>query len=142
MLLKIDPLGYDVPNSQMSYGDFFIRYEHKFLRNIYSDSEIAESPQICTLQNYYVVYQKFIKICISLLAFLGGTHVTKDEDQFDIDLKDFLQEKYLETDLEDLRLKIDSVEIKNIIKSTNGNKIPRFNLKLYAFVYDAMIDFP
>ena len=86
MLLKIDPLGYDVPNSEMSKGDFFIRYEHKFLRNIYSESEIAESPQICTLQNYYVAYQKFIKICISLLALLGGTYVTKDEDQFDIDL--------------------------------------------------------
>ena len=50
MLLKIDPLEYDVPNSEMSYGDFFVRYEQKFLRNIYSDSEIAESPQICTLQ--------------------------------------------------------------------------------------------
>ena len=142
MLLKIDPLGYDVPNFEMSYSDFFIRYEDKFLRNIYSDSEIAESPQNFTLQNYYVVYQKFIKICISLLALLGALHVTKDEDQFDIDLKYFLQEKYPETDLEELRSKIDSAEIKNIIKSTNGNKIPRFNLKLYAFVYDAMIDFP
>ena len=57
------------------YSDFFIRYEHKFLRKIYSDSEIAELLQICTLQNYYVVYQKFI----SLLALLGGSHVTKDK---------------------------------------------------------------
>ena len=57
-------------------------------------------------------------------------------------LRDFLQEKYPKTDLEQLRSKIDNVEIKNIIKSTNGNKIPRFNLKLYVFVYDAMIDFP
>ena len=99
----------------MSYGDFFIRHEHRFLRNVYIDSEIAESPQICTLQNYYVVYQKFIKICICILAFLGSSHVAKDEDQFDIDLKDFLQEKYPETDLEELRSKIVSVEIKNII---------------------------
>ena len=114
----------------MSYGDFFIRHEHRFLRNVYIDSEIAESPQICTLQNYYVVYQKFIKICICILAFLGSSHVAKDEDQFDIDLKDFLQEKYPETDLEELRSKIDSIEIKSIIKSTNGNEIPRLNLKL------------
>ena len=142
LLLKMDPLGYNILNSELSYGDFFIRYEYKFLRNIYSDSEIAESPQICTLQNYYVAYQKFIKICLSLVVLLGGSHVTKDEDQFDIDLKDFLQEKYPETDLEELRSKIDSVEIKNIIKSTSTNKIPRFNLKLYAFVNDAMIDFP
>ena len=135
MLLKTDPLGYDVPNSEMSYGDFFIRYEHKFLRNINSDSEFAESPQICTLQNYYVVHQKFIKICISLSAMLDGSHATKYEDQFDIDLKDILQEEYPETDIEKLRSKIDSVEIKNI-KTTNGKKIPRFNLKLYTFVYD------
>ena len=54
-MLKTDLLGYDVPNSEMSYSDIFVRYEHKFLRNIYSDSEIAKSPQIYTLQNYYVV---------------------------------------------------------------------------------------
>ena len=53
-----------------------------------------------------------------------------------------MQEKYPETDLEEIRSKTDSVEIRNIIKSTNCNKIPRFNLKLYVFVYGAMIDFP
>ena len=53
-----------------------------------------------------------------------------------------MQDRYPETDLEELRSKTDSVEIKNIIKSTNCNKFPRFNLKLYAFVYNAMIDFP
>ena len=62
MLLKIDQLGHDAPSPEMSYGNFCIRYEHKFLRNIYSDNEIAESPQICTLQNYYLPYQNFIKI--------------------------------------------------------------------------------
>ena len=66
MLLKTDPLGCDVPNSEMSYGDFFIKYEHKFMRNLYSDSEIEKSPQICALQSYYVAYKKFIRICISL----------------------------------------------------------------------------
>ena len=33
-LLKVDPLSPHVPNHSMSDGDFFIRYEHKFLRNI------------------------------------------------------------------------------------------------------------
>ena len=112
------------------------------MRNIYSDSEFLESPQIWTLQNLYVVYQKFIKICISVLALIGGSHVTKNEDQFEIDLKDFLQEKYAETDLEELISKFDSAETKNIIKSTNDRKIRRSNLKLYSFVYDVMTDFP
>ena len=119
MLSKTDPLGYDV-----------------------TSPEIAESPQICTLNNYYVVHQKFIKICISLLALLGSHINGIDEDQFDDGLKDFLLEKYPETELEELKSKTDSVEIKNIIKATGGNETPKFNLKLYGFVYDSMIDFP
>ena len=72
---------------------------------------------------------------------LGGSHITKGKDQFDIDLKDFLQEKYPKTNLEELRSKIDSVETKNF-KSTNDNKIPRFILQLYTFVYNAMTNYP
>ena len=106
---------------------------------IYPDSEIAESPQICTLQNYYLAYQKFIRICISLLTMLGSH--TSNEDNFDTDLKDFWQEQYPETETEESREKHENVEIKNIIKSTNGNKIPRFNWKLYAFIYDSIIGF-
>ena len=103
MLLKVDQLRHDAPSPEMSYGNFCIRYEHKFLRNIYSDNEIAESPQIFTLQNYYLAYQKFIKIYISLLA-LSGSHINViDEDQFNDDLKDFLLEKYPETQQEGFR---------------------------------------
>ena len=67
--------------------------------------------------------------------------MNQDENQFDQSLRDFLQEKYPATDLEELRSKIDEIEIKNTVKSTHGSKIPRFNLKVYAFVYDSMIDF-
>ena len=141
MLLKIEVTNQNTPNPKMSYSDFFIRFEHKFFRNIYSDEEIQQSPQICTLEKYYETYQKFIKISVSLLPILGS-NMNQDEDQFDLDLKDFLQEKYLEIDLEELKSKIDDGEIKNIVKKTNGNKIPKFCLKLYAFVYDALIDFP
>ena len=61
MLLKIDPLGYDVPNPEISYGDFFIRFEHKFLRNIYIDEEIKQLAQICTLQSYYKHIKNLLK---------------------------------------------------------------------------------
>ena len=72
-----------------------------------------------------------------------GSNMNQDEDQFDQSLKDFLQEKYPDTDLEELRSKIDDIEIENIVKNTHGvRKIPKFNLKVYAFVYDTMIDFP
>ena len=67
--------------------------------------------------------------------------MNQDEDQFDLDLKDLLHEKYPEICLEELKSKTDDAEMKNI-KKTDCNKIPKFNRKLYASVYDAMIDFP
>ena len=102
MLLKIEATNHNTPNPKMSYGDFFIRFQHKFLRNIYSDEEIQQSPQICTLQKYYETYQKFIKPSISLLS-IFGSNMNQDEDQIDVDLKDFLLEKYPEIDLEELK---------------------------------------
>ena len=82
----------------------FIRFEHKFLRNIYSDEEIKQSPQICTLEKYYETYQNFVKISISLFS-IFGSNINQDEGQSDLDLKDFLQEQYPEIDLEKLKSK-------------------------------------
>ena len=57
-----------------------------------------------------------------------GLNMNPDEDQFDESLRDFLQEKYPDTDLEELRLKINDIEMKNIVKSTHcDGKIPRFS---------------
>ena len=66
MLLKIDPLGYDVPSPEMSYSDFFIRSEHKFLRNICLGKEIKHSPQICTL---FKVTMKHIKNLLKFFVY-------------------------------------------------------------------------
>ena len=52
MPLKIETTNHNTPNPKMSYGGFFIKFEHKFLRNMYSDEEIKQSPQICTLEKY------------------------------------------------------------------------------------------
>ena len=47
--------------------------------------------------------------------------MNQDEDQFDLDLKDLLQEKYPEIGLEELKSKTDDAEMKNI-KKTDCNK--------------------
>ena len=44
----------------MSVGDFVIRYEHKFLRNIYTEKEINDSEHIKDLESYYERHQKAI----------------------------------------------------------------------------------
>ena len=32
--LKVEPTNYQTPENEMTFGEFIIRYEHKFLRNI------------------------------------------------------------------------------------------------------------
>ena len=126
---------------EMSCGNFFIRFELKFWRNIYSDEELAESTQTNTLENYYLSYQKFINICIGILSIFGTN--SNIDDSTNIDLKEFLEEKFPEIyDIDKLKSNIELVEIKNYIKSTGANKIPRFKLKLYAFKCNSLIDFP
>ena len=103
------------------------------MRNIYSDEEIQQSPQISTLEKYYETYQKFIKICINLWS-IFGSNMNQDEDQFDLDLKEFLQQKYPEADLEELKSKIDDVEIKNKVKKqmvTRSRNLISNQLRLY-----------
>ena len=117
--LKIDPIGPDVLNKEMSYGDFFIRYEHKFLRNIYSKEQLKSSPEIKTLQECYKTFKKFIKICLSLQSVLVSHVNFDDSDDHDHELQDFLRNDCAGYNLEDLRNEIENIDIKNIIKNTS-----------------------
>ena len=49
--MKINAKDPNVPNPEMSYTDYYIRYEHKFLRNIYSKEEFETLDQLKTLEN-------------------------------------------------------------------------------------------
>ena len=125
----------------MSYRDIFIRYEHKFLRNIYSTEKLESSPEIKTLKGYYKTFKEFIKICVSLQSVLVSHVNFDDSDDHDHELQGFLRNNCAGYNLEDLRNKIENMDVKNIIKNTSC-KIPKFNLKLYAFVYDKLVEFP
>ena len=50
--LQINAKGPNVPANEMSYVDFHIRYEHKFLRNIYTKEELETSKELATLESY------------------------------------------------------------------------------------------
>ena len=129
--MKIDLIGPGAPNNEMYHADFYIRYEHKFLRNIYSKEQLESAPQIKALQEYYKTFQKFIKICVGLPSVLFSHVNFDDSDDNDHELKDFLQNKCADQydNLDELRVAIEGTEIKNIVKNTSY-KIPRFNLKL------------
>ena len=62
----INAKGSSVPANEMSYTDFYIRYEHKFLRNIYSKEELEMSKELKSLGSCYEVFDRFLTIVILL----------------------------------------------------------------------------
>ena len=50
--LDIMPTSAQTADFEMTYGDFFIRQEHKFIRNIYSLQELNKCEEIKTLAVY------------------------------------------------------------------------------------------
>ena len=71
------------------------------------------------------------------------SHVNFDDldEDFDPELKEFIQTNCTGSALEEIQKDIENMEIKNIMKNTSY-KTPRFNLKLCAFVYDKLLEFP
>ena len=112
------------------------------MENIYSKDELLIAPQIKTLAHYYKTYQKFVRICIALQA-IFVSHINFDDldEELDPELKEFIQPNCDDSTLEKIQKDIENIEIQSIVKNTLY-KIPRFNLKLYGFVYDKLLEFP
>ena len=70
--MRLEPTNSQTSNSAMNYGDFVIRFEHTFLRNVFSEEQLCSAEQIKTLQNYYEFFQKYIQICVGLLALVNS----------------------------------------------------------------------
>ena len=79
------------PDDEMTYGDFVIRFEHKFVRNIYTSEQIKESYHLETLENYYEIYQKFLSISIGLLSIFNNYD---KNDEINTEVSDFIEEKF------------------------------------------------
>ena len=71
--LKVEPTNFKTPDDEMSYGDFVIRYEPKFLRNIYTYEQIKDSYHIADLESYYKIFEEYIAMCVGLLALLNNS---------------------------------------------------------------------
>ena len=60
------------PDSKMYYGDYIIRYEYKFLRNIYSQEQLNWSPQMKSLDSYYEAFESYIHHAIEIYRLLSN----------------------------------------------------------------------
>ena len=121
----------------MSYANFIIFKEHKFLRNILLSEELAATDSLKDLKTYHQ-FVKFLKIVIFLQ---NAPLYTYEEfgDCFDEDLVNFYRKNCSDcSDFEELKETIGSVEVKNNL----GFKISKFTLQIYVFVYQMLMDLP
>ena len=66
--LKIYPTNSKPDDPNMTYGDFIIRYEYKFLRNIYTQKQLEWSDDLKNLDVFYEAFQKFIHFSIEMIS--------------------------------------------------------------------------
>ena len=122
----------------MSFGDFIIRYEHKFLRNIYTDQQIKDSDQLKDFESYYKIFEEYISICVSLLALLNKFN---RNDFINLATEQFVEVKFAGDEINKIKNTINQTEIKNTLSATHGNVL-KFNLKIYVYVYYEIVCFP
>ena len=121
----------------MPYVDFTLRKEHVFLRNIYSREDLNKSKNIATIEAYQAAFERYIKV---IKCMEDEIKCVESYDMiYDDTLREFLEETCLahEYDVKQLIENIKSFEIKNF-----KSKIPKSTLQIYAFAYDALMDFP
>ena len=124
-------------NKNMSCGDFVIKKEHMFLRNIFSKEELSKSSSINTFEAFHKHFIEFLEIVIFLEE--GINSFLDFSDCSYPNLVIFIEKHFSEfSTFEQIKQEIDEVEIKGYTNS----KIPKFKLQLYAFVYDKIMKFP
>ena len=77
-------------------------------------------------------------ICTGLLALLNNYH---RGDYINYATEEFIQNNFVGDEITDIKNTINQTEIKNVLQKTHGN-VPKFNLKIYAYVYDQLGYFP
>ena len=124
-------------NKNMSYGDFVIKKEHMFLRNIFSKEQLSKSLSISTFESFHKHFIEFLEIVIFLEE--GINSLLRISDCSYPNLIVFIEKHFGDfSTFDKIKKEIDNVEVKGYTKS----KIPKFKLQLYASVYDKIMRFP
>ena len=126
--MKLKPTNFKTLDNEMSFGELVIRYEHKFLRNIYTDEQIKDSNHLKNLGSYYEIFEEHIAICIGLLALLNNFN---KNDFINLATEQFVEDKFAGDEINDIKNTINQTEIKKALSTTHGT-VPKFHLKIYA----------
>ena len=124
-------------NSDLTFGDYIVRFEYKFLRNIFTEDQLDSAEQIKNLENYYQFSEEYIKICTGLLAFLNSN----TRNFINNATEKFVEEEFPDKTIPEIKNIIQKTNIKNALSQSRSD-VYKFNLKIYAFVYDNLIFSP
>ena len=135
--LHVNPTTFDLQKEKMLYGDFIIKKEYKFLRNIFSEKELMSSAAIKNLQSFHKNFCKFLQVVVYLQNSINS--IKDFSECFYDELAEFCNEFCDDcTNFIEIKEKISDVEVKR----KQATKIPKFTLQLYAFVYQRIMRFP
>lgn len=120
----------------MSCFDFFVRKEHKFIRNVLDKDDTKKSHALKSLSAYYEIFTKFLKVFI----LLGDSikRLTNFDEMLEEDLRDFCLNNCGEFD--DLKKTARDIE-----KFQTKNSVTKFKIvtpQTISFVYTHMKNFP
>ena len=124
----------EICTDKMTYCDFIIQKEHKFLRNVLSKDELSKSDAIETVESFHENFKKFLRICIF------ADNAIKTYNEFDDcphdELINFLKENLEIENFNELKEKISETKVKST------SKISKFKIQIYAFFYNEIMNFP
>ena len=125
--LHINPTVLDASKEKMSYGDFIIQKEHKFLRNIFSEEELLSSNTIKNIESFHENFSKFLQIVVYL-----QNSINSMKECFYDKLNDYCRDNYNDcVDFIELKEKISDVQI----KSKQTSKISNLHCKyMHLFI--------
>ena len=98
--MKMEPTNYLTPDNKMTFGDFIIKFERKFSRNIYTNEEIQKSDHIKNLQSYHKIFQEYIQICIGLFSVLNNFD---RHNYVNYATEEFVENQFAGDDLSDIK---------------------------------------
>ena len=121
----------------MSYYDFVIRKDNKFLRKFYDREVLAESDSLKCLENFDVTFQKFVQVFVLSQSYCSSTSNIDCIEH--IGVEDFCGEcgDDCETFAE-IFDEIEKVEIKNSYEKYSQKRL----WQIIAFVYVNIMKFP
>ena len=122
-------------NEKITYGDFIIQKEHKFLRNVLSKEDLKKSESIESIESYHEKFKKYIKICI--FAEDSLTTLNKFSECVHEEFIDFINENF-----EEIENFAELKELISEIKVKSRSKVSKFKMQIYAFFYKEIMKFP